>query len=108
MTAKGEGTATIYAATSNAVKSDYDNKTALVATATVTVKATGVRVTSLTLSKKSVSLEAGEAVTIKTTKLTRKTASKKAFAKVSKKLAIKAPKKLKKSYAKVFRGIVVK
>ena len=67
VTAKGEGTATIYAATSNAVKSDYDNKTALVATATVTVKATGVRVTSLTLSKKSVSLEAGEAVTIKTT-----------------------------------------
>lgn len=67
VTAKGEGTATIYAATSNATSTDYDNKSGLVATATVTVEAKGVRVTSLTLSKTKVSLEGGEAVTIKTT-----------------------------------------
>ena len=67
VTARGEGTATIYAATSNATSSDYDNNSGLVAKATVTVKASGVRVTSLNLSKTSVTLDGGEAVTITTT-----------------------------------------
>lgn len=47
-------------------------------------------------------------VTIKTAKLTKKTAGKKAFTKVSKKMVIKAPKKMKKSYARIFRGLTVK
>ena len=67
VTGKGEGTATIYAATCNAEESDYTNQTALVAVATVTVKATGVKVTAIQLNKQSVSLEAGKAETITTT-----------------------------------------
>ena len=65
VTAKGEGTATIYAATSNAAS--FDDNSGLVAKATVTVKASGVRVTSLSLSKTSVTLDGGESVTITTT-----------------------------------------
>ncbi|MDE5781799.1 MAG: Ig-like domain-containing protein, partial [Lachnospiraceae bacterium] len=65
VTAKSEGTATIYAATSNAAS--FDDNSGLVAKATVTVKASGVRVTSLNLTKTSVTLNGGEAVTIKTT-----------------------------------------
>lgn len=41
-------------------------------------------------------------VTIKTMKLTKKTASKKCFNKVNKKLVIKVPKKVKKAYAGIF------
>ena len=47
-------------------------------------------------------------VTIKTTKLTKKTASKKAFKGVNKKLVVKVPKKVKKSYAKIFKGLKIK
>ncbi len=65
--AKGEGTATIYAATCNAKESDYTGKTELVAVGNVTVKATGVKVTDVSVSKKSVSLEAGETEKINTT-----------------------------------------
>ena len=47
-------------------------------------------------------------VTIKSTKLTKKTASKKSFSKVNKKMVIKVPKKVKKTYAKIFKGYKVK
>jgi len=47
-------------------------------------------------------------VIIKTTLLTKKTASKKCFSKVQKKMVIKVPKKVKKSYAKIFKGFKVK
>lgn len=47
-------------------------------------------------------------VIIKTTLLTKKTASKKCFSKVHKKMAIKVPKKVKKSYVKIFKGFKVK
>ena len=47
-------------------------------------------------------------VTIKTAKLTKKTTGKKAFIKVSKKMVIKAPKKMKKSYARIFRGLAIR
>lgn len=47
-------------------------------------------------------------VIIKTTLLTKKTASKKCFNKVHKKMVIKVPKKVKKSYAKIFKGLKVK
>ena len=47
-------------------------------------------------------------VKIKTTKLTKKTASKKAFKGVNKKMVIKVPKKVKKTYAKIFKGLKVK
>lgn len=47
-------------------------------------------------------------VIIKTTLLTKKTASKKCFSKVHKKMIIKVPKKVKKSYAKIFKGFKVK
>ena len=69
ITATGEGTTKIYAATSNATKSDYDKGTGLVSVITVTVKATGVRVTSLTLNKTAITLDAGKAFTLKTTVL---------------------------------------
>ena len=47
-------------------------------------------------------------VTIKTVSLSGKTASKKSFSKVNKKMVIKVPKKAKKSYAKIFKGYKVK
>lgn len=47
-------------------------------------------------------------VVIKSTKLTKKTASKKCFSKVNKKMVIKVSKKSKKTYAKIFRGFKVK
>lgn len=47
-------------------------------------------------------------VIIKTTLLTKNTASKKCFNKVHKKMVIKVPKKVKKSYAKIFKGFKVK
>lgn len=47
-------------------------------------------------------------VNIKTIKLNKKTASKKAFSGVNKKIVIKAPKKVKKTYQKIFKGIQVK
>lgn len=47
-------------------------------------------------------------VIIKTTLLTKKTASKKCFSKVHKKMIIKSPKKVKKSYAKIFKGLKVR
>lgn len=47
-------------------------------------------------------------VIIKTTLLTKKTASKKCFSKVHKKMVIKVPKKVKKSYVKIFKGFKVK
>ena len=67
VTGRGEGTATIYAATCNAQESDYTKKTSLVAVATVTVEAKGVKVTGISVSKNSVTLEAGNAETITTT-----------------------------------------
>lgn len=47
-------------------------------------------------------------VIIKTTLLTKKTASKKCFNKVHKKMVIKVLKKVKKSYVKIFKGFKVK
>lgn len=46
-------------------------------------------------------------VTIKTVLLTKKTASKKCFSKVSKRMIIKSPKKVKKAYAVIFRDLKV-
>lgn len=47
-------------------------------------------------------------VIIKTTLLTKKTASKKCFSKVHKKMIIKSPKNVKKSYVKIFKGFKVR
>lgn len=47
-------------------------------------------------------------VTIKSVLLTKKTANKKAFKGVGKKMVIKVPKKVKKAYVKVFKGLKVK
>lgn len=47
-------------------------------------------------------------VTVKTMKLTKKTAGKKAFKGVNKKMVIKVPKKMKKAYVKIFKGFKVK
>ena len=47
-------------------------------------------------------------VTIKTILLTKKTASKKCFSKVSKRMVIKVPRKVKKTYAKIFKGYRVR
>lgn len=47
-------------------------------------------------------------VTIKTVLLTQKTASKKCFSKVSKRMVIKVPKKVKRAYTKIFKGFKVK
>ena len=49
-----------------------------------------------------------KSVVIKTTLLTKKTASKKCFSKVHKKMVIKVPKKVKKTYVKIFKGFKVK
>lgn len=47
-------------------------------------------------------------VNIKSVLLTKKTASKKAFKSVGKKMVIKVPKKVKKAYVKMFKGLKVK
>lgn len=47
-------------------------------------------------------------VTVKTMKLTKKTAGKKAFKGVNKKMVIKVPKKMKKAYVKIFKRLKVK
>lgn len=47
-------------------------------------------------------------VTIKSVLLTKKTANKKAFKGVNKKMVIKVPKKMKKVYVKIFKGLKVK
>ena len=47
-------------------------------------------------------------VTIKSVLLTKKTANKKAFKGVNKKMVIKVPKKVKKAYVKMFKGLKVK
>ena len=47
-------------------------------------------------------------VTIKSMLLTKKTANKKAFKGVNKKMVIKVPKKMKKVYVKIFKGLKVK
>lgn len=47
-------------------------------------------------------------VNIKSVLLTKKTASKKAFKGVGKKMVIKVPKKMKKAYVKIFKGLKVK
>lgn len=47
-------------------------------------------------------------VTIKSVLLTKKTANKKAFKGVGKKMVIKVPKKVKKAYVKMFKGLKVK
>ena len=47
-------------------------------------------------------------VTIKTVLLTKKTASKKCFSKVSKKMVIKVPRKVKRAYTKIFKGFRVR
>ena len=47
-------------------------------------------------------------VTIKSVLLTKKTASKRAFKGVNKKMVIKVPKKMKKVYVKIFKGLKVK
>ena len=47
-------------------------------------------------------------VNIKSVLLTKKTANKKAFKGVNKKMVIKVPKKVKKAYVKIFKGLKVK
>ena len=47
-------------------------------------------------------------VNIKSVLLTKKTANKKAFKGVGKKMVIKVPKKVKKAYVKMFKGLKVK
>ena len=47
-------------------------------------------------------------VTIKSVLLTKKTASKRAFKGISRKMVIKVPKKMKKVYVKIFKGLKVK
>ena len=47
-------------------------------------------------------------VTIKTALLTKKTASKKCFSKVSKRMVIKSPRKVKRAYVKIFKGFRVR
>ena len=47
-------------------------------------------------------------VIIKSVLLTKKTANKKAFKGVDKKMVIKVPKKMKKAYVKIFKGLKVK
>lgn len=47
-------------------------------------------------------------ITIKSTKLTKKSASKKMARGLNKKLVVKVPKKVKKSYTKIFKGLKVK
>lgn len=47
-------------------------------------------------------------VTIKSVLLTKKTASKRAFKGISRKMVIKVPKKMKKAYVKIFKGLKVK
>lgn len=49
-----------------------------------------------------------KAVTIKTALLTKKTASKKCFSKVNKRMVIKVPKKVKMAYVKIFKGFRVR
>ena len=49
-----------------------------------------------------------KAVTIKSVLLTKKTTSKKAFKGTNKKMVIKVPKKVKKAYVKIFKGLKVK
>lgn len=58
--------------------------------------------------KASATMHFTNVLKIKTTKLTKKTASKKAFKGVNKKMVIKVPKKVKKTYAKIFKGLKVK
>ena len=48
-----------------------------------------------------------KAVTIKTALLTKKTASKKCFSKVSKRMVIKSPRKVKRAYAVIFKDLKV-
>ena len=47
-------------------------------------------------------------VTIKTALLTKKTASKKCFSKVNKRMVIKSPRKVKRAYVKIFKGFRVR
>ena len=47
-------------------------------------------------------------VTIKTVLLTKKTASKKCFSKVNKRMVIKSPRKVKRAYVKIFKGFRVR
>ena len=49
-----------------------------------------------------------KAVTIKTALLTKKTASKKCFSKVNKRMVIKSPRKVKMAYVKIFKGFRVR
>ena len=49
-----------------------------------------------------------KAVPIKTALFTKKTASKKCFSKVSKRMVIKVPKKVKRAYVKIFKGFRVR
>mgnify|MGYP002590522875 CR=1 FL=1 len=49
-----------------------------------------------------------KSVVIKTTLLTKKTASKKCFSKVSKRMVIKSPKKVKKTYIVIFKDLKVR
>ena len=49
-----------------------------------------------------------KAVTIKTALLTKKTASKKCFGKVNKRMVIKSPRKVKRAYVKIFKGFRVR
>ena len=75
----------------------------------VTIGANVVKIANKAFNKcPSISNRSIRNVIIKTTLLTKRTASKKCFNKVHKKMVIKVPKKVKKSYAKIFKGFKVK
>ena len=70
----------------------------------VTIGANGVKIANKAFNKCPILRN----VIIKTTLLTKKTASKKCFNKVHKKMVIKVSKKSKKTYAKIFKGLKVR
>lgn len=98
---------------------------AIVKSKGITYKVTSIAAKAVKSNKKVTSITIGEnvnkiannafykcpnakTVTIKSTKLTSKTASKKAFKGLNKKLVIKVPKNVKKTYVKIFKELKIK
>lgn len=98
---------------------------AVIKVKSVTYKVTSIGVNAFNGSKKLTKVTVGtnikkisnnafykckslKTVTIKSVLLTKKTANKKAFKGVNKKMVIKVPKKVKKAYVKIFKGLKVK
>lgn len=92
------------------------NDKARVITVPSTIKAKGItyKVTSIGANVRVIKAKAFKncpklkTVTIKTVLLTKKTASKKCFSKVSKRMVIKSPKKVKKTYIVIFKDLKVR